>query len=210
MSHTWWLVFVFMLLGSAPVCAQTASMTLAWDANVEGDLAGYVVQLASQPGGPYQDRLTTTQTTAIVDGLQSGTTYYAVVRAINTLGLKGGPSNEVSATMTGLPPADECAAITGRYAVSVFPTSLLRTGNGGPGSKTRFDFQVASPNAPVTGVAIYVNGAQIAAMSGTDLTALAGMWFAMPASGTYALSITATNSRSCAKTATYGPPLVVP
>jgi hypothetical protein len=105
---------------------------------------------------------------------------------------------------------DDCAPITGRFAVSVFPTSLLKTGSGGANSKTRFDFQVASPNAPITSIVIKASGTIIAGMSGTDLTALAGMWFPMPQSGSYTLSITAANNQNCSRTVNYNVPLVVP
>jgi hypothetical protein len=204
-----WLPLLCLLVSAAPASAQTASATLAWDANTEPDLVGYVVQSASQSGGPYHDSLTTTEIAASIEGLQPGTRYYFVVRAINALELTSTPSNEVSATTPGLP-LDDCAPVTGRYAVSVFPTSLLRTGSGGPGSKTRFDFQVASPSAPVTSVAVYADGAQLAAMKGDDITALAGMWFPMPPSGTYTLSIAATNEHGCTKRVTYGLSLIVP
>lgn len=189
---------------------DTGSVTLAWDANTEPDLTGYTVQVAKKASGPYSDRLTTTETHATVDALDPGTTYYFVVRAINALELTSTPSNEVSATTPGLP-LDDCAPVTGRYAVSIFLTSLLKTGSGGPGSRARVLFQLASPNAPITSVGVYADSVLVSRLTkGDDLTDDPGSWFTMPASGSYVLSVTAANNHGCTKTATYGPPLNVP
>lgn len=208
------LLLIALLSLAGPADALTvggvtsSSVTLAWDANVEPDVDHYVIQKGSQAGGPYSDALTSTATSGIVAGLSAGT-YYFIVRAINTRGFWSAPSNEVSVTIPGQT-VDDCAPVTGRYAVSVFPTSLLKTGSGGANSKTRFDFQVASPNAPVTSVVIRAGGTILASMAGGDLTALAGMWFTMPTSGTYTFSITAANNQNCSRTVTYNVPVVVP
>lgn len=201
-------LLLLLALRETPAAAQ--SVTLAWDANTEPDLAGYVVQAGTQHGGPYADRVTTPSTTAQIEGLQAGTTYYFVVRAINALGLIGGPSNEVSATTTGQP-ADPCAPVTGRYAVSIFFTSLLKTGSGGPGSRARVLFQLGSPNAPVTTVTVSADGAPLApTMRGENLTDVPGMWFTLPPGGTYRLEVTAANSQGCSRTGIYAVPLTVP
>jgi hypothetical protein len=62
----------------------------------------------------------------------------------------------------------------------------------------RLDFQLASPNSPVTHVAVRTNGANLATVDGTALTALAGLWFPVPATkGQYVLSVLATNAYGC-------------
>lgn len=215
MKPTLLLIALLSLTGRAEALTlavsgiTSSSVTIAWDANTEPDVDHYVVQKGAQTGGPYSDALTTTTTSGIVAGLTAGT-YYFIVRAINTRGFWSAPSNEVSVTIPGQT-VDDCAPVTGRYAVSVFPTSLLKTGSGGANSKTRFDFQVASPNAPITSVVIKAGaGAVLASMTGNDLTALAGMWFPMPTSGTYTFNITATNSQNCSRTVSYNVPVVVP
>jgi hypothetical protein len=176
-------------------------------------VATYVIQGASQAGGPYHDVLYTTHTSDTATGLTSGITYFFVVRAIDDRGLWSGLSNEVSVTIPGVitPPPDDCAPVTGRYAVSIFLTSLLKTGSGGPGSRARVLFQLASPNAPITSVGVYADSALVSRITkGEDLTDDPGSWFTMPASGSYVLSVTAANSQGCTKTATFGPALVVP
>lgn len=206
------LLTIALLSLAARVEAQTASVALAWDANTEPDLTGYIVQVGDAAGGPYHDRVTTAFTTATVDGLQAGSTYYFVVRATDLIGLMSTPSNEVKATIPGLPPpVDECAPVTGRYAVSIFFTSLLKTGSGGPGSRARVLFQLASPNAPVTTVTVTADGAALApTMRGENLTDVPGSWFTMPGLGTHQLAVTAANSQNCSRTAVYAVPLTVP
>jgi hypothetical protein len=207
------LLLYALLLGLTVASSTTGSVTLVWDANTEPDVSTYVIQAASQSGGPYHDVLQTTHTSDTVTGLTSGTTYFFIVRAINSGGFWSGPSNEVRVTIPGVitPPPDDCAPVTGRYAVSIFLTSLLKTGSGGPGSRARLLFQLASPGAPITSVGVYADGGLVSRLTkGEDLTDDPGSWFTMPASGNYALSATATNSQGCTKTATYGSPLVVP
>src|SRR5689334_14184621 len=117
------LLLIALLSLAGPVDALTvggvtsSSVTLAWDANVEPDVDHYVIQKGSQAGGPYSDALTSTATSGIVAGLSAGT-YYFIVRAINTRGFWSAPSNEVSVTIPGQT-VDDCAPVTGRYAVSV-------------------------------------------------------------------------------------------
>lgn len=77
-----------------------ASVRLAWDANSESDLAGYISHTGTNHGGPYprsQDVGNVTTTT--VSNLVEGVTYYFVVTAYNTSGLESEPSNEVSYTV---------------------------------------------------------------------------------------------------------------
>jgi hypothetical protein len=81
------------------VGAGPSSVELAWDA-VTGDpsLSGYEVRRSATPGGPYTTLALVTGT-AYTDGTVSeGTTYYYVVRAVDTSFNRSQDSNEVSAT----------------------------------------------------------------------------------------------------------------
>jgi Fibronectin type III domain len=189
--------------------ATSSTVTLNWDANTEPDVSTYAVQQASSAAGPFSTSLTTAATAGVVAGLAPGNTYFFIVRAINTGGFWSAPSNVVSITLPGQT-IDVCAPVTGQYAISIFPTSLLKTGSGGANSKTRFDFQVSSPNAPVTSIIIKAGSTALSSMAGSDLGALAGMWFAMPTSGTYTMNILAANSQGCTRAVSYNVPLVVP
>lgn len=186
------------------------SVVFAWETNP--DAANYVLQQSMHQGGPYIDAVWTTSAGETISGLAPGATYYWIVRAVSSAGLWSLPSNEVSLTLPAGPGSTDCTPVTGMFAVSVFPTSLLKTGSKGPGSKTRFDFQVSSPNSPVTTIEITAGAMTLKKMGGpdSDITDLAGMWFVMPASGTYPLSVTATNKQGCSRMVSYGPGLAVP
>lgn len=187
------------------------SVSMAWEPSPDAGVT-YIVQQSKVPGGPYSDAVSTAGLSETVSGLTPGDTYYWIVRSVNARGFWSSPSNEVTITMPTGPNGTDCAPVTGMFAVSVFPTSLLKTGSKGPGSKTRFDFQVSSPNSPVTTITVTAGMATIARMGGpdSDLTNLAGIWFVMPATGTYELWVTATNKQGCMRMASYSPGLVVP
>lgn len=189
---------LWLLLASPVQAASFAAFSSApgvvtsyWAPNTDGVTVGYRLYY----GRASQDYETSVDagslTTLVVSGLTPGTRYYFVVRAYNAVGTIGPPSNEVALTLAVL--EDPCAYPLGAKSISIFPTKLTTTGSGQGGSKARLDFQVAS-SIPITRVAIRTMGADIAVMSGTDLTALAGMWFPVPAAqGTYNFSIGATN-----------------
>jgi hypothetical protein len=77
-----------------------AQVALAWNANTDPGLAGYYVYRSSTSGGPYTN-LTSTPVTnpAYTDtGVVNGSTYYYVVKAVNTASQLSGASSQVSGT----------------------------------------------------------------------------------------------------------------
>ncbi|MCX7719452.1 MAG: fibronectin type III domain-containing protein, partial [Candidatus Sumerlaeaceae bacterium] len=89
---------------SASAASQTA-INLTWTDNASNE-ANYVVYRSTTAGGPYTEvALLGVNVTAYADtGLSANTTYYYVVRALNSVGLSGA-SNEASATTLPNPPA---------------------------------------------------------------------------------------------------------
>ena len=85
-----------VLAFAATAGAQT--MTLAWDANAEPDLAGYDVEYGTVAGSPSTTIDAGNVTSRQFTGLQFGVTYYFRVKAYNTSGQRSGPSSEVSHT----------------------------------------------------------------------------------------------------------------
>jgi hypothetical protein len=75
-------------------------VALAWNANTDSGLAGYDVYRSSTSGGPYTNLTSTPVTTPSYNdtGVVNGTTYYYVVKAINTANQLSGASTQVSAT----------------------------------------------------------------------------------------------------------------
>jgi subtilisin family serine protease len=81
-----------------------ASVTLDWADNTESDLAGYNVYRSTTSEGPYTkiNGSTVVSSSSYVDtGLSNGTTYYYVVRAVDTSTNESGNSNQASATPQG-------------------------------------------------------------------------------------------------------------
>ena len=83
--------------------AGDGSVALDWADNGESDLAGYNVYRSTSSGGSYgklNGSLVTSS--SYTDGsVTNGTTYYYVVRAVDTSGNESASSNEASATPSG-------------------------------------------------------------------------------------------------------------
>jgi hypothetical protein len=79
-------------------CAQADTITLAWDANTQPDLAGYRLYYEDMTG--VQVAIMTMQdlgntTSATLSNLLPGHIYYFVVTDYNISGVESGPSNQV-------------------------------------------------------------------------------------------------------------------
>ena len=84
-------------VGLATVGANNAAQ-LSWSANSECDVNGYRIYRTLTAGTNYSYIGTTTGTTFNDSNLQSETTYYYVVKAVDTTGQVSNGSNEVSVT----------------------------------------------------------------------------------------------------------------
>lgn len=124
---------VLILLVIVPHGALAADVTLAWDANAEGDLEGYGVYFSrGSSGPPYDlfgyvsvDELSNANSPAFtVTGLQSGATYYFAVTAYDASGNESAYSAPVCAQVGDVttpcassgstpPPSSESAAGSG-------------------------------------------------------------------------------------------------
>lgn len=107
------LILILWAVGVVPANVRTIdnqavdSVTLAWDANTEPDLAGYRVYQGSKSGGPYTkiaDVPVMPMPEYTITGLADGTWFW-VVTAYDTGGLESGYSNEVSKTVNRPPAA---------------------------------------------------------------------------------------------------------
>jgi hypothetical protein len=83
----------FVLLSQA---AQAAAVKLAWDANPESDISGYLLSYGTSPGSSTATLATGKVTNATVSGLEEGKTYYFTLKAVNASGLQSDPSAEIS------------------------------------------------------------------------------------------------------------------
>jgi len=187
-------------VGSRPWCRLS---TTGVDASPDASVIGY--RLLSGPAPGQYDRIDDvgSVTTAPLAQLPAGVPRYVVAVAYDAAGNVSSPSNEVSGVPVPEQPASDPACVfpTGDKAVLVTVTALQKTGSGGANSKARLDFQVASPGSPVTRVQVIAGDLVLGQMDGTDLGALAGLWFTVPAtSGTYPLSAVALNAYGCIQT----------
>ena len=88
---------------AAPAWADT-TVTLAWDANAESDLAGYRLYHGNSAGGPYTavQTLAAVTTTSVIVG---DGRHYWVLTAFDAAGNESGYSNEVTFLADSAPPA---------------------------------------------------------------------------------------------------------
>jgi hypothetical protein len=79
-----------------PTLAQASTVTLAWDANKESNIGGYLVFFGTRSGNydGYVD--VGVATTAVMNAADSTRTYYFAVAAYSTSGLRSALSAEVS------------------------------------------------------------------------------------------------------------------
>ncbi len=97
------LVAGFLVFGSAAMAATGSSVTLAWNANSEGNLAGYRL-LYGTTSGVYPISVDAgNATTATASGLNPGQTYYFAVVAYNNAGQTSPPSAQVMHVAPGTP-----------------------------------------------------------------------------------------------------------
>ena len=88
---------VVVIMATASLAAAQTSVTLAWNANTEPDIAGYTIYYGTTSGNWPTSVDVGNVTQYTVNDLTRGSTFYFVVRAYNTEGLYSGPSAEVSA-----------------------------------------------------------------------------------------------------------------
>jgi hypothetical protein len=92
-----YLLLLFLLLttiGYSITGGNTVS--LQWDANVEPDVAGYIIYYGTNSGGYFSSVDVGNTTTTTIGNLKEGLTYFFVATAYNTSRLESGYSNEVS------------------------------------------------------------------------------------------------------------------
>jgi TolB protein len=102
------LAFAFL---SNPVGASAAtSINLAWDPISASNLAGYNIYRSTQSGvfsSPALNGATLLKTEAFTDvSVQSGQTYYYVVKAVSIDGTESSPSNQVQAIVSSVAASD--------------------------------------------------------------------------------------------------------
>ena len=106
------LLFPLWLFAAAP----TATVTLAWDANSETNVAGYIVYWGTTSSNYNCTTNVGNQTTATLTGLTYGTTYYFSATAFDQDGLESDFAPEIS--YAPKPPAPSAPVL--RWSPQVF------------------------------------------------------------------------------------------
>ena len=125
MKHFAFLTAVLVVLGLArPTQADT--IQLAWNANTEADLAGYVVSYGTAAKTYTSTFDSGNNTSQPVANLVKGTRYYFVVKAYNTSGVYSAASQEISGVASDAPPSPPAmpagpTPASGASGVSVTP-----------------------------------------------------------------------------------------
>src|SRR5438132_4079108 len=82
--------------------AHAGSVSLSWDPSTD-PVAGYILQYGTE-SGVYTGTIDVgTLTSATIDGLDAGQTYYFVVAAYDNTGETSAPSNELNVIADGTP-----------------------------------------------------------------------------------------------------------
>jgi len=107
---------VLFALGCADEAAA-AGVTLAWNANSEGDLASYLVEYGPTAGQPSSFLVVPASLTRMrIDNLQSGRRYYFRLRAVNASGVQSPVSTEVNGVASDTLPAAPTGSVNTYYA----------------------------------------------------------------------------------------------
>jgi fibronectin type 3 domain-containing protein/streptogramin lyase len=105
------------LISGAPTnltaSAGNGQATLTWNASLGA--TSYNIYYGTTSGGPYPNKLSTTNTSYTVTGLSNGITYYFVVTSINAGG-ESGYSNSANVTPEPPPPAPSNLVATAGHA----------------------------------------------------------------------------------------------
>lgn len=120
------LLLVGLVLSAVSASAQYISVTLAWDANQEADLAGYKLYYAEYGEAPTVLEVpVSSQPKATLDTLSPSTPYIFYVTAYNTAGLESDPSETITyETPSGGGPRLTTVAKTGAgFTISAMGTS---------------------------------------------------------------------------------------
>jgi hypothetical protein len=137
---------------SVPRLAAAGSLSIAWDANAESDLAGYVVHYGTAAGAYSNAVNVGKQTSITLQNLTAGQRYYVAVKAYNASGRASTFSAEVSAVVAPSVPDDGLVAAYGfeeasgatvidssRYANAGTISGAARTASGRYGRALAFD-----------------------------------------------------------------------
>ncbi len=133
------------LLAAISLASAVESVTLAWDANVEPDIAGYRLYYGQTSGANTEMMDVGNVTEATVQNLTVGLTYFFVVTAYDSSGVESLPSNEASITVEPATPKKLPVTISAMQRLSDGSFQFTLTPEAGiAGFLNGFDIEVSS------------------------------------------------------------------
>jgi hypothetical protein len=149
-----------LLLVSLSLCYAAQSVTLAWDASSDPNIAGYKLRYGTTSGNPSQTIDVGKTTTATVSNLNDGTTYYFTATCYTAAGLESQPSNEVSYTTPG-PSATPTPTLipTAGPTISIGETSILASPDSRNGNLLVAQQATLPQTATVESLSFYITNA---------------------------------------------------
>jgi len=175
------LTAVLLWLGSAQGAAA-AGLTVAWTANSEANLAGYIVSYGAAAGAHSDSVNVAAGVTRVrLENLNVGARYFVVVRAINSGGQVSGPSIEVNGLATDVLPAAAAGAVQTYYAEGAsgffdYHVAVLNTGSSETWLNVSFLREGAAPVARSYSVGagrrMTISGATVPELNGTSFAAI--------------------------------------
>jgi hypothetical protein len=144
---------LFILPASVHAAAVPASVHLRWNTNTESDFSYYNVYYGTVSRNYGNPIPAGKQTSRMIDGLETGKTYYFAVTAVDTSGNESGFSTEVSANAISSEPA------TSAYEL-LFSTNSNRSGGIPLDNQTvaKDIFVFVQPEDYITSVAFSIDG----------------------------------------------------
>lgn len=137
---------VFCLMALA---ASAFALQLAWNPSPESDVTGYELSYGTTAGSHASTIAVGNTPTATVTGLQPGTRYFFVVRAVNSAGLKSAASLELSHATAQATPVNTPPVAAGSFAGTKEDTSVPLTLSATDPDGDTLVYQIVTP--PVHG-----------------------------------------------------------
>ena len=141
--HTFQVLFAcFTFLAGFLSSVRAESVALAWDASPEPDVAGYVLHYGTSTLTYTQAVDVGNTTTATLNNLASGATYFIAVSARDTGGLESLPSSEVSFTAAAnqAPAVNITSPVNGTQFTAPANITVSASANDSDGSIARVEF----------------------------------------------------------------------
>jgi hypothetical protein len=161
-----------LILASASF-ASASNLKFAWNASSDPNVVGYNLSYGTT-SGRYSKTLNAGGATSTTVSLSPGSTYYFVVTAYNSIGLQSLPSNEVSLSVSNVPPSVSLTSPSAGASLNgTSPIGLSATATDSDGNIVKVEFYQGTTKIGESSVSPYAATWNNAPSGSFTLTALA-------------------------------------